>query len=518
MVNAGVQVIADDVTYFDEPFFQDGVIAIAANKANAAGVAYFSAAGNSGSNGYDNLMPDFSTPATAPAGEQVLNFDTTGATTTTALTVNLPQLVPGEFVSIILEWDQPYVTSAPTSGGATSRMDLCVASPTGTGLIASPVNPDPGSPSPIDDLTNAQVCTGANSTGVDPYQVLVIGYPANATTGSPCPAGLTATVCSAAQTITVQVGLVAGAAPTRIKVAIDDDGAGSTFTGIPVTGGTLQGHPSAAGVMAVGAVFWDDTSACGQTPAMLETFSAKGGDPILFDSSGTPLNPPGGEMRQKPDIAGPDGGSDTFLGFALGAGGSGQCINSASFPNFFGTSAATPHVAAAAALLLQQFPGINPSALYTALKAGAGAITNFSRAGSPPSVNYTGGYGLLQAENAFAALPVAPNITLDLSPTTVNVGASAKLSWTVTNASSCTASGAWSGTQALSGSMTVTPSAAGSATYNLTCTNASGYAESSQVLTANSGGGGGGGGGALDLASLAALAALAGACRRRRRA
>ncbi len=90
-------------------------------------MAYFSAAGNSGSNGYDNTAPDFSTAAVSPAGEQVLNFDTTGASTTTSLTVNLPQLVPGEFVSIILQWDQPYVTGAPSSGGATSQMDLCVA-------------------------------------------------------------------------------------------------------------------------------------------------------------------------------------------------------------------------------------------------------------------------------------------------------------------------------------------------------------------------------------------------------
>src|SRR4029077_17929437 len=160
LVNAGAQVIADDVTYFDEPFFQDGLLATAANSANAAGVAYSSAAGNSGSNGYDNTAPDFSTAAVSPVGEHVLNFAATGANPTTALTVNLPQLLPGEFVSIILQWDQPYVTGAPSSGGATSQVDLCVASPTGAGLIASPVNPDPNSPSPVEDLTNAQICTG----------------------------------------------------------------------------------------------------------------------------------------------------------------------------------------------------------------------------------------------------------------------------------------------------------------------------------------------------------------------
>ena len=38
--------IADDVAYFDEPFFQDGPVAVAVNKVTAAGAAYFSAAGN----------------------------------------------------------------------------------------------------------------------------------------------------------------------------------------------------------------------------------------------------------------------------------------------------------------------------------------------------------------------------------------------------------------------------------------------------------------------------------------
>ena len=521
LVNAGAQVIADDVTYFDEPFFQDGLLAQAANSANAAGVAYFSAAGNSGSNGYDNLAPDFSTAAASPAGEHVLNFDTTGATTMTSLTVNLPQLVPGEFVSIILQWDQPYVTGAPSSGGATSQMDLCVASPTGAGLIASPVNPDPGSPSPIIDLDQCAGLHRGELHGRGP-----LPGPGHRLSGErhhrqhlPERSGLTATVCSAAQSITVQVGLVAGAAPTRIKVAVDDDGAGSTFTGVPVTGGTLQGHPSAAGVMAVGAVFWEDTPACGTTPAVLETFSAKGGDPILFDSSGNPLNPPGGEMRQKPDIAGPDGGSDTFLGFALGAGGSGAMYQQRVLPELLrhlgGDAARGSRGGAAAAAV----PGHQPQRALHGPEDRRRRDHQLQRAGSPPSVNYTGGYGFLQAEMRLRRFPRLRMSRSTSARRTVNVGSSAKLSWTVSNAKSCTASGAWSGTQALSGSMTLTPSAAGSATYNLTCTNASGYAESSQVLTVSSGGGGGGGGGgALDLASLAALAALAGVCRRRRRA
>src|SRR5690606_12436159 len=44
---AGCTVIVDDVNYFAEPIFQDGIVGIAAENAVRNGVPYFAAAGNS---------------------------------------------------------------------------------------------------------------------------------------------------------------------------------------------------------------------------------------------------------------------------------------------------------------------------------------------------------------------------------------------------------------------------------------------------------------------------------------
>jgi hypothetical protein len=45
---AGCDIIVDDFIYFEEPMFQDGIIAQAVNQVVSQGVAYFSAAGNGG--------------------------------------------------------------------------------------------------------------------------------------------------------------------------------------------------------------------------------------------------------------------------------------------------------------------------------------------------------------------------------------------------------------------------------------------------------------------------------------
>jgi hypothetical protein len=53
LANAGAKVIVDDVSYFLEPMFQDGVIAQAIDQVVAAGVTYLSAAANNGHKGYE---------------------------------------------------------------------------------------------------------------------------------------------------------------------------------------------------------------------------------------------------------------------------------------------------------------------------------------------------------------------------------------------------------------------------------------------------------------------------------
>jgi hypothetical protein len=62
----------------------------------------------------------------------------------------------------------------------------------------------------------------------------------------------------------------------------------------------------------------------------------------------------------------------------------------------------------------------------------------------------------------------APTVTISASPTTLtSLGQPTTLRWSSANTSSCTASGAWSGTKALSGSQSIVPTITGVTTPNV---------------------------------------------------
>ena len=69
---------------------------------------------------------------------------------------------------------------------------------------------------------------------------------------------------------------------------------------------------------------------------------------------------------------------------------------------------------------------------------------------------------------------IAPTVQLALSNTSIALGQSTTITWSSTGATSCMASGAWSGAEPTGGTMTVTPTAAGSDTYTLTCVGTNG--------------------------------------------
>jgi Galactose oxidase, central domain/Putative Ig domain len=83
---------------------------------------------------------------------------------------------------------------------------------------------------------------------------------------------------------------------------------------------------------------------------------------------------------------------------------------------------------------------------------------------------------------------VAPTVTLSATPTSFTLGQSITLTWSSTNATTCTASSNpsesdWSGGEPISGSVSVVPPVAGTINYTLQCTGAGGSASAAASVT-----------------------------------
>jgi alpha/beta superfamily hydrolase len=109
------------------------------------------------------------------------------------------------------------------------------------------------------------------------------------------------------------------------------------------------------------------------------------------------------------------------------------------------------------------------SGAWTGTRAIAGSlsVTPGTTSAYALSCNGPGGSISRSVSVTVVAAPVTPTLTLVANPTTITAGGSSTLTWNSTDASSCTASGAWSGALSTSGSEPVMPTTTG--TFTVTC-------------------------------------------------
>ena len=141
----------------------------------------------------------------------------------------------------------------------------------------------------------------------------------------------------------------------------------------------------------MGAAAWFRTPRFGVSPAIAAPLSSAGGVPILIDASGARLPVP--ELRETPDVVGPDGVNTTFY-----AAPGDIPEDDDAFPNSFGTSIAAPHVAGVAALLQGRAGGaLLPEEIEELLEAGALDM-------AAPGYDFDTGHGLVDARDALFRL------------------------------------------------------------------------------------------------------------------
>jgi len=296
-------VIVDDIRYFEEPFYLDGIIAQACDNVFANGVSYFASAGNYAQSSYEAPF-SLGGDATLPG----LNFSDShdfdpgaGFDDTQTITVN-----SGSRINLTLQWDDSWGSMTPNA--AVTDLDLYLYSAGGT-LIAQSTD---------------------NNVGGDPTEFLSIRAPGGGGTFS----------------YQIVIRTMAGPNPSVLKWVIRNSNGlvVNEYASTTVNGqSTGYGHSNANGANAIGAAFWQNTPEFGQNPPLPEGFTSSGGVQIRYNTAGVAITP---ITRNKPNFTAPDGTSNTFFGNGN---------------NFFGTSAAAPHAAAVAALALEADPTLSPT-------------------------------------------------------------------------------------------------------------------------------------------------------------
>lgn len=403
---AGCDVIVDDVGYFAEFVFQDGIIAQAVETVTARGATYFSSAGNSGneSDGTSGVWEgDWSLSAGDPFGDGTLvhDFDDTPEVDTF-----LNTLTAASSSVYTLQWSDP-------AGASSNDYDLFLINSAGTAVTAASTNVQSGTQNPFEII-------GASSSDTGRHLL---------------------------------VAKAAGAADRFLHM---NSNRGRLSIS---TNGQIAGHAGAVSAFGVAAVDVADAGGTGSVfdgSESIETFSSDGPRRVFYTADGTPItagnfSSTGGTVRAKPDITAGDGVSTATPGFST----------------FFGTSASAPHAAAIAALLIEQgvattSAGIRTIMTGSALDIEATGIDNDSGAGIVDAVA-----ALTLAD---AGVRITPLLNLEstgpeggsFSPTnktyTITNNSSSSVNWTASASETWVSLSSSGGSIASSGSTTVTVS------------------------------------------------------------
>jgi len=348
LAQAGCRIICDDISYNNESPFQDQVIAQAVNTVSAMGVLYFSCARNSGN--LDSLMSstwqgNYYDGGSAGQYGEFLDF----SQGTQSPPVKYNTILAGGYdFRADLFWSDPL-------GASTNDYDLYMLDGFGDIIYAS-ANPQNGTQDPYEHLDDpAQLSSGyylvvTLFSGTNRFLHLDFGRGIIDWATAGCIRGHNA--CDAPNAFTVAA--------------------------TPAAAAQQSGDPSGPYPNP-----FDSSD-------VVENFSSDGPRRMFYNPDGSAITPgdfssTGGRVLAKPEFTAADGVSTTLP------------LNGGLNP-FFGTSAATPHAAAIAALVLSYNPALSPAQVRSVL-------TNSCTDIMAPGWDRDSGFGILDALTALQNTP-----------------------------------------------------------------------------------------------------------------